>query len=178
MKSFKQWLLEGEVLAHISGASGSGKTTLANKLSLIHPHIAFKDLDEFDEEAEEILGWSKINKKNYTDEMLLHLANLRQKLMDDFIKKTNQPIIFVGHHMEGDNVLYIPTKNKFLLNVDAKTSAKRAYQRSQTEDPKHRRTLEELPDDESEAQETIDWLVNNGYKPMSHDQIAKWLNHK
>ncbi len=148
---FKEFI-ESQVLAHISGSSGSGKTFLANKLQKVYPNIIFKDLDEFDDEATEILGFT-IKKNNYTDQMLETLAKKRQELMDDFIKQSNKPIIFVGHHTEGDYVLDIPTKNRFLLNVDAKTSAYRAYIRSQKEDPKHRRTLEELPQDEKEAQE-------------------------
>jgi adenylate kinase family enzyme len=172
--NFKKWF-ENVVLAHIAGASGSGKTTLGNKLANNYSGIIVKDLDEFDEDAEQKLGWSNIRKKDYTDDMLSQLAKIRQQLMDDFIKKSNKPIIFVGHHTEGDNVLYIPTKNKFLLNVDAKTSAWRGYQRSQKEDPKYRRTMEELPEDEKEAQETIDWLLKNGYKFLSHDQILQWM---
>ena len=175
-KEVKQELwLESEVLAHIAGASGSGKTTLGHKIASNYSGIVVKDLDEFDEEAEEILGYSDVRKKDYTDEMLSKLAKKRQQLMDDFIKTSNKPIVFVGHHTEGDHVLYVPTKNKFLLNVDAKTSAWRAYQRSQKEDPKYRRTLEELPQDEKEAEETINWLLDNGYKPLSHDQILKWM---
>jgi ABC-type oligopeptide transport system ATPase subunit len=175
--NFKKWL-ENDVLAHIAGASGSGKTTLGNKLASSYSGIIVKDLDEFDDEAERMLGWSNIRKKDYTDEMLLKLAKTRQQLMDDFIKRSNKPMIFVGHHTEGDHVLHIPTKNRFLLNVDAKTSAWRGYQRSQKEDPKYRRTLEELPQDEKEAQETIDWLLRNGYKSLSHDQILQWMTDK
>lgn len=174
---FKFWLKnEGNVLFHVAGPSGAGKSTLAEKLSKLHSNVVFKDLDDFDDEAEVMLGWSNIRKNNYTDKMILKLGKLRQKLMDDFINKNDKPIVFVGNHMEGDHVLYIPTKNRFLLNVDAKTSAWRAYERSQKEDPKYRRTLEELPGDEQEAQETIDDLLKKGYKPLSYDQIVQWMN--
>lgn len=176
MIKFHNWL-EGKILAHIAGASGSGKTTLANKLSTIYPNIIFKDLDDFDDEAVALLNWTNIRKNDYTDKMLFDLAKLRQQLMDNFIKSTSKSIIFVGHHTEGDNVLYIPTKNKFLLNVDAKTSAFRAYQRSQNEDPKYRRTLEDLPSDEKEAQEVINWLLKSGYKSLTHDQILQWMKN-
>lgn len=172
--NFKKWL-ESQVIAHIAGASGSGKTTLANQLAAVHSNVIFKDLDEFDEQAEQILGWNNIRKKDYTDVMLLKLARMRQSLMDDFIKKSNKPIVFVGHHTEGEHVLDIPVKNKFLLNVDAKTSSWRGYQRSQKEEPKYRRTMEELPQDEREAQETIDSLLKHGYKPLSHEEIGQWL---
>ena len=62
--NFKKWL-ENNVLAHIAGASGSGKTTLGNKLANLYSGIIVKDLDEFDDEAERILGWSNIKKNNY-----------------------------------------------------------------------------------------------------------------
>lgn len=172
--NFKKWF-EGEVLAHIAGASGSGKTTLGRELASSHSSIIVKDLDEFDDEAENMLGYLDVGKKDYTDEMLSQLAKLRQHLMDDFIKRNNKPIVFVGHHTEGDHVLHVPTKNRFLLDVNAKTSAWRGYQRSQKEDSKYRRTLEELPQDEKEAQETIDWLLRNGYKLLSRNQILQWM---
>lgn len=173
---FFEWL-EHRVLAHISGPSGSGKTTLANKLSISHPGVVFKDLDDFDDEATSILKFDGINKQNYTDKMLEVLAKKRQDLMNDFIEKSTKPIVFVGNHTEGDYVLNIPTKNRFMLNVDARTSAMRAYLRSQKEDPKFRRTLDELPEDQKEAQEVIDWLIKNGYKPLSDKQIAQWLDN-
>lgn len=168
---------EGQVLAHISGASGSGKTYLANELSKVYPSVIFKDLDEFDDEAVDILKYNNIRKSQYTDDMLLKLANLRQKLMDEFVAHHNKPIIFVGHHTEGEHVLNISTKNKFLLNVDAKTSAWQAYLRSQKEDIKHRRTLEELPEDEKEAQEVINYLLKNGYKKLDSKEIKDWMKN-
>lgn len=175
MFSFKNWILESKVLAHISGASGSGKTTIAKKLSLIYPNVIFKDLDDFDDEATEKLKYSEINKQEFDDKMLAELAILRQKLMDEFVALAKKPIVFVGHHTEGNNVLYIPTENKFMLDTDAETSAVRAYKRSQTEDPKHRRKLQDLPEDIKEAKEVIEFLLKNGYKSMNHDQILNWM---
>lgn len=172
MLNFKVFL-ESQVLAHVGGASGSGKTTLAKTLSTEFPEIIFKDLDDFDDEAEKLLGF-KAKKKDYTDKMLQKLADKRQDLMDEFIENSKKPIVFVGHHTEGDYALKIPTKNKFLLNVDAKTSAYRAYLRSQKEG-KHRRKLSELPSDEKEAQEVIDFLIKNDYKPLRFKQIKQWI---
>jgi ABC-type oligopeptide transport system ATPase subunit len=173
---FKQWM-ENRVLAHVAGPSGSGKTTLAKQLAAVHYDVLFKDLDDFDDEGEKLLGFDDIQKKNYTDEMLQQLAAKRQALMNDFVKKADKPIVFVGHHTEGDHVLDIPTNNRFLLNTDAKTSAKRGYQRSQNEDPKHRRTIDEIPEDEKEAQKIIDWLLSNGYKPLSKKEITQWMTN-
>lgn len=171
---FKKWL-ESVVLSHISGASGSGKTTLANQLSTKYPNIIFKDLDEFDDDATRLLGYN-IKKSEYTDEMLKTLFDKRQELINEFIKQSKKPIIFVGHHTEGDYVLNIPTSNRFILDTDAKTSAWRAYLRSQKEDPKFRRKIEELLDDEQEAQEIINFLKKNGYKSMSQQDVFNWVN--
>lgn len=172
--SFKLWL-EGSVLAHVSGPSGSGKTTLANLMAKDYPNIVFKDLDDFDDQAVSTLGWTDVRKNDYTDEMLKELAELRQKLMDEFVRNSVKSIIFVGHHTEGDHVLDINTSNRFLLDVDAKTAAMRAWKRSQKEDPKHRRSLTDLPADEKEAQGVIDFLKTNGYRTMSVADFSKWL---
>jgi adenylate kinase family enzyme len=169
-------LARQEVLAHISGPSGSGKTTLAEKLAKKYPGIIFKDLDELDEEAVEQLGWGKIRKRNFSDQMLKSLADRRQKLMDEFILGSSRPIVFVGIHTEGPYVLNIPTKNRFLLDVDAEESAYRAYKRSQNEEPQYRRTLAELPGDITEAQKDIDFLLGHGYKPMSLGEISQWID--
>ncbi len=176
LKHHKDYLEDkSKVLAHIGGASGSGKTTLANKLQTLHPDISFKDLDEFDDEAVDKLGWNKIRKNDYDDEMLGKLASLRQELMDKYIKDKDNKIVLLGHHTEGDHVLNIPTKNRFLLDVDARTSAMRAYNRSQKEKSEHRRTIEELPGDIKEAEKDIEFLKNSGYKPMSHESVEEWI---
>lgn len=169
---------EPSVLAHIAGASGSGKTTLGRRIARLHPNLAVKDLDEFDDEAEQNLGYAGVSKRDYTTEMLSELAGRRQQLMDSFVSSSKSPVVFVGHHTEGDHVLRIPTENRFLLDVDARTSARRGYQRSQKGDPKYRRTLEELPQDEQEARETIDWLRNNGYQPLKKDHILRWIANR
>jgi adenylate kinase family enzyme len=163
------------VLAHIAGPSGSGKTTLINRLSKSLPHLNFKDLDEFDDQAEESLGFDDVMKKDFSDQMILDLFQRRQELLDQYIQDSDKPIVLAGHHWEGKHILDIPTENRFLLDVDAETSAIRALKRSQSEDVKYRRTKEELPGDIKEAQEDIDLLKKHGYEPMSPKKITKWL---
>jgi len=164
-----------KVLAHIAGPSGSGKTTILNDLSKKYPSVDFKDLDDFDDKAVEILGWKNVPKKQFTDKMIKSLAAKRQELMNAYIAGSGKQIVFGGHHTEGDTVLEIPTNNKWMLDVDARTSALRAYQRSQNEDQKFRRLKSELPSDTQEAQEIIDFLKTNGYKPMSAIAIDAWM---
>ncbi len=110
---------------------------------------------------------------NFKDEMLKILANKRQELMNDYIKQSNKPIIFGGHHDEGGHILDIPTINRWLLNTDPKTSAKRAYERSLKEELKSRRLESELPQDTQEAQEYIDFLKSNNYQPLSAEEISQ-----
>jgi adenylylsulfate kinase-like enzyme len=167
-----------KVIAHIAGPSGSGKTTLVNKLNKRRNNLIAVDLDQFDEEAEKQLGWERIRKKNYTSRMLKTLAGRRQTLMDNYIKSSKKPIVFAGHHYEDKHVLRIPTKNRFLLDVNAKTSARRAYRRSQKEAPRYRRLLSELPQDIKEAQEDINKLRKLHYKPMSPRDIIKRVEGK
>lgn len=157
-------------IAHIAGASGSGKTTLGNKLQEKHKNIHVKDLDDFDDEASEHL-YPGVPKKKYTDEMINTLAGQRQWMLDDFMANSDKPVVLVGHHTEGKHQLHIPAESKYLLDVDAKTSAMRAFKRSQTEKPEHRRKMSELPLDEKEAQQDIDFLDKAGYKRMSPQQI-------
>lgn len=163
------------VICHISGPSGSGKTTLLNKIQKLFPNVICKDLDEFDEQAEDILEYSNIKKKNYSDEMLKNLFNKRQELLDKFIKNSDKPIILGGHHTEDKYVLNVHTNNKFRINVGPITSAYRAYLRSQKEDLKYRRTLDELPFDIKEAKDVISELNKLGYEPKSKEEIIKFI---
>ncbi len=162
-----------KVLGHIGGPSGSGKTTLLNELSIKYPQINFKDLDEFDDEACYDLGYFEINKDDFNDQMLKELADKRQELMDNYIKESKKPIVFGGYHTEDKYVLDIPTNNRWLLNTDAKTSAKRAYQRSLKEEPRFRRLESELPQDTQEAEEYINFLKSNNYQPLSAEEISQ-----
>jgi hypothetical protein len=167
-----------KVLAHVGGASGSGKTTLVNEMSEQYPDVLFRDLDEFDDQAVVNLGWEDIRKRDYTDEMLQQLADERQRLMDEFVDEADKPVVFAGHHteghrVEGSRVLDIPTENRFLLDVDAETSAQRAFDRSQTAPVGKRRTMEEMPEDIAEAQEMIDQLTGLGYEAHSPDVVRQ-----
>ena len=156
------------ILCHIAGPSGSGKTTLLEKIHNQFPSIITKDLDEFDDEASSMLGLDSTQKKAWQDEDFKKLADLRQKLMDDFIlQHKEQDIVFGGFHTEDKYVLIIPTENKFLLDVSAEESARRAYARSQSEDIKFKRSLEDLPSDIMEAQKEIDFLLEHHYKKMA-----------
>ena len=94
-------MVRSNVLAHIAGPSGSGKSTLLLRLKHLYPTLVVKDLDEFDDEAEIMLGFSTIKKRNYTDSMLTELALHRQRLLDDFLfVNKNSNVVLGGHHTE------------------------------------------------------------------------------
>lgn len=163
------------VIAHISGPSGSGKTTLGEKLQKIYPELLVKDLDEMDEQAHNELFAGK-SKKNFTDEDIRTLAKRRQQLLDEYVKiNKNKNIVLVGHHTEGDTVLDVHTKNKWMLNTLPFTSAYRAYLRSQNEKPEYRRLFSELPIDYKEAKDVIKQLNHLGYKKYSPEKIIEMI---
>lgn len=169
------------VLAHVGGASGSGKTTLGERLSREYPQLLVKDVDEFDDAAVEALGWKDILKRKYTNKMLKELAVKRQELHDKWTHAAlmeGKKVVLVGHIREGLHTVNIPGGKKFLLDVDAETSARRAMARSQKEEPRFRRTEAELPDDIKEAQDDIDWFKVRGYHPASADAISKWVGSR
>ena len=168
------------VIAHIAGPSGSGKTTLLQKIETKFPQILTKDLDEFDDQAEEILGYTEFKKKNYTDEMLKTLVDKRQELMDSFLEKNiGTPIVLGGHHVEDErHVLDVKTNTKLLLNTSPLTSAWRGYLRSQKEEPEHKRKLTELPFDYGEAKDDVQRYTTLGYKKMSPVDIMNTIADK
>ncbi len=165
-----------EVLAHIGGASGSGKSTLAAKLKEKHPNLTVKDLDDLDDAAVAILGWTDKPKSDYSDSELRLLADRRQSLLDSFLNESDLPIVLVGHHWEGENTLNIPTKSRFYLDVTPQDAAFRAYIRSQDEGDKTRRSLVEMPEDIEEAEKDLARLQEEGYLPKSEEEIIDWVD--
>ena len=165
------------LLCVISGPSGSGKTTLLKALSEEFPAIEFRDLDEFDNEVVDILDLPSKQSKSWSAADGKLLFEKRQQLMDDVIENSDKSLVFGGIPFEDDKELRFPSETKkFLLGVDAKTSAMRAYKRSQTEGPNSRRKLSELPLDEQDAQADIDRLLKSGYEYASEDQIRDFLS--
>ena len=168
---------ESKVICVISGPSGSGKTTLLNKLSEEFETIEFKDLDELDNEASDILQLPDKTSKKWKDSLEKKLFESRQILMDDVIENSNKDLVFGGIPFEDEYELKFPEgTKKFLLSVDAETSAQRAYQRSQHEDIKTRRKLSELPDDIQDAKDDIERLKKSGYEEASEEEIRDYIS--
>lgn len=167
------------ILCHIAGPSGSGKTTILENISRLFPNVIAKDLDEFDDQASQILGLDSTKKKEWREDDFKKLAQLRQKLMDDFILlHKDQPIVFGGFHTEDTFILDIETNHRFLLDISAEESARRAYLRSQNENIKFRRSIDDLSFDIAEAQREIDFLLKNKYERMSEGEILKFIESR
>jgi adenylate kinase family enzyme len=164
------------VLCHIAGPSGSGKTTILHKIHSLYLTILVKDLDDFDDEGSRILNLDSVQKKHWNDDNLLQLAKLRQKLMDEFLYiHQEETIVLAGFHTEDAHTLHIPTESRFLLDTDAETSAKRAFERSQDEKIEHRRKIEDMELDIADAQKEIDFLLSQGYEKKSEEEILEFV---
>jgi 2'-5' RNA ligase len=152
------------VLAHIAGPSGAGKTELMNALRERVKNINLVDLDEFDEKAEEALGWSEVSKQDYTDEMLAQLHEEKQRLVDEYIRESDKPIVFFGHHIEADNELSFPSEQRILLDVSPQTAAINAARR-----PGKKAT--DLKKDIRIGQEDVEYLTGRGYEVESPRKV-------
>lgn len=153
-----------KVLAHIAGPSGAGKTELVNKLGESIKNVDLVDLDIFDEQAVKVLGWEAKPKNGYSDAMLNQLHDVRQSLIDDYIAKSDKPIIFFGHHIEGDNVTDLPAADHFLLNVSPTKAALNAARRPG-------KTSEQVKEDIQIGKRDVAQLKALGYEPLSSRAI-------
>jgi predicted ATPase len=164
-------------LVHIAGASGAGKSTLLDQVEEKYPAVVVKDLDEIDEEAQTDAGLANKSKDDWTDDEFRKHQASRQTLLNKFIaENANNVVVLAGFHSEGAGAyaIDVSARNKFLLDVDAETAAKQAYERSQKRN-KPVRTLEEMPADIEEAQADIGAIRAEGYIPKTADAILTWL---
>jgi shikimate kinase len=168
---------KAKVICVISGASGSGKTTLLDKLAKEFESIEFKDLDEFDNEVTDILSLPDKSSKKWNDSTEEDLFRGRQVLMDSVIENSNKNLVLGGIPFEDEYELRFPSgTKKFLLDIDANTSAQRAYERSQHENIKSRRKLSELPSDIEDARKDIERLIKSGYQRASEAEIRAYID--
>jgi hypothetical protein len=156
------------VLAHIAGPSGAGKTELMNAVGEKVKNFNLIDLDEFDERAETALGWSNVPKSRYTDEMLSKLHVEKQRLLDEYIRQSDKPIVFFGHHIEAENELAFPAERRILLDVSPQTSAINANRRDG-------KTLKDLKKDVQVGREDVEYLTGRGYEVASPRKVYREL---
>jgi hypothetical protein len=178
---FRLWLETTEkrsVLAHIAGPSASGKTTLVDKINRNHRHVVAKDLDDFDEAARAILGWSRIDKKDYTAKMFDELHAKCQELLDDFLRKSEKPVVLCGHATEGDWKYDLPKDAKrFVLDVDPEVVAQRIYERGM-KGVGDRFNKKDLPALARDAAKEIQDLQKNGHELRKDREILGWIKSK
>ncbi len=172
--------LQGSVFMHIGGPSGSGKTSLLEKIASLYPEVICKDLDEFDEEAEKILGlksgWKSSEKlwDNFGEDLYL----VKQNLLDNFISShSGRKIILAGIESEGEYSLIFHPQHRILLNTSAAESLSRRIRRDKAlsggagfwDDPAG------LESELLEGEKIIKGLSSSGYLPLSSRQILDFL---
>ena len=168
-------LASGEVFAHISGPSGSGKTTLLNKIHSLHPAIAVKDLDEFDEEATEGMGLDPGWKQKDPSQKILNKHHKeKQNLLNAFLKKNKkEKIVLVGIHEEAGNTLSFNAEHNILLDVSPEEAIKRRIKRDKKLSSHYQfwKDPESLKSELAGSKKIIKNLILAGYSKMSPKKI-------
>lgn len=102
------------MIVHISGPSGSGKSYLGNKLQKkFGKKIKVKDLDQLRDEF--------INKNYDTSKSWSFSEKKYQKYINNFIKKSKKPLIFVGlndNHFGKTKSLYYNLQSDYNYYID------------------------------------------------------------
>lgn len=112
------------VFMHVTAPSGCGKTTLMEKLASEYPQYEFFDLDEFQDQASERLGWKDDWKaRSWSIEKAKKHKAETNKTIYDFVQNSLKPIAFFGIHHETDmGVVKIQSlfraQNKIILDLD------------------------------------------------------------
>lgn len=141
-------LNDNKMIIHISGPSGSGKTTLGEKLKeKFKDSIVVKDIDvlrmEFIKEFYGEKRWTIISKDEY------------QKYIDEYIKKQNKPIVFVGLNImpwfHKNHYYNMHQTHSFYIDIDDKVVLKQKCLRMFREQSHY------LPNDEMAMND----LINN-----------------
>lgn len=172
-------LASGEVFMHIGGPSGSGKSTLMEEIQRLYPEIICKDLDEFDEEATEMLNLSpNWKQKEYTEELAEDHFKIKQELLDDFIGSHNgEKLILVGIHSEGDYALKFFPQYKILLNTSPATSLERRIKRDKSlgSNWKFWEESDLISSELEESRKIIQDLQSQDYTSLSPEEVLNLL---
>ena len=158
------------IIIHISGASGCGKTTFGNKLKKTFKNkIIVKDLD--------ILRDKHIEKTYDTTQKWNIDEKKYQKYIDDFIKKQNKPIIFVGlnDNILGNKKLYydLHSKYNFYIDIDDKIILRQKFLRLLKDLPNDIIAMKDLVDNNKKFVENIKWALN---ETCNLDNLIKMNN--
>jgi hypothetical protein len=168
-------LASKEIFVHISGPPASGKTTLMEEIQALHPDVVTKDLDEFDEEATEIMGldpfWKQIS---WSEELQMDHYKIKQELLETFIKEnTGRDIVLVGLHEESGDSLHFNTKHKILLKTEPAELMRRRIDRDKGLSSAYQfwKDPDAMASEFRESQRIVESLTSEGYTPMSREEI-------
>ena len=88
----------------------------------------------------------------------------KQALVDQFIRDSKNPIIFVGHHIEADQALRLNAPVRLLLKVSPRTAAVRRYK-------KYNYSTKRLKKDISIGKDDVNALKSHGYVSIPPKQV-------
>jgi len=191
LENWREYLREEQgspVIAHLVGQAGSGKTYfIENTLRKKYPEIVAMDLDDFDDEADAVVGgdksWRQSGDPRQVDQKLArrHFDKV-QSLLDQFISENSDKKIFLAGMsvfpwVQGDNALNVGNPQmKIYLNRGtpeevAKDRIKRDVKKGLYRDEKP--TQEDLQRDIKVAKEEKAQLLSAGYKSATEEEIVK-----
>ena len=191
LENWRKYLNEEQgssVIAHLVGQAGSGKTYfIENTLLKKYPEIVAKDLDDFDDEADAVVGgdksWRQSGDPNQIDQKLARKHfNEVQSLIDQFLSSNSDKKVFLAGMsvfpwVEGNNQLDLgnPT-HKFYLNRGTpeeivKDRVKRDIDKGLYKGKKP--TQEEFEAELKWAEEEKAQLLSSGYKATTPEEIVK-----
>lgn len=191
MENWRKYLTEQQkspVIAHLVGQAGSGKTYfIENTLLKKYPEIVAKDLDDFDDAADEALNldgktWRQSGDPSQIDQELArkHFDTV-QGMVNNFISANSDKKIFLAGMsifpwVLGNNELDIGNPQmKIYLDIDPQVSAKRRIAR----DVEKGLYGDDIPTQE-EFEAELKWaaeekaeLLSAGYEATTPDKIVK-----
>jgi len=191
LENWRKYLKEekvSQVLAHLVGQAGSGKTYFVeNTLLKKYPEIVAKDLDDFDDAADDALNlggktWRQSGDPNQIDQKLARKHfNTVQGMVNQFLSTNQDKKIFLAGMnvfpwVQGNNQLDIGNPMfKFYLDIDPQVSAKRRIARDIEKGlyGDEKPTEEEFQNELKWAAEEKDQLLSAGYESASPEEIVK-----
>ena len=191
LENWRKYLNEEQgssVIAHLVGQAGSGKTYfIENTLLKKYPEIVAKDLDDFDDAADEALNldgktWRQSGDPNQIDQEIAkkHFDTV-QGMVNQFISANSDKKIFLAGMsvfpwVQGNNELDIGNAQmKIYLDIDPQVSAKRRIARDVEKGlyGDEKPTQEELEAELKWAAEEKSQLLSSGYKAATPEEIVK-----
>ena len=178
------------VIAHLVGQAGSGKTYfIENTLLKKYPEIVAKDLDDFDDEADAVVGgdksWRQSGDSSQVDQKLARRHfNKVQSLVNQFLSKHSGKKIFLAGMsvfpwVQGNNELDVGNPQmKIYLNRGTPEEVAKARIERDLANPNLKGVMKKPTEEDYEnelkfAKEEKAQLLSAGYKSATEDEIVK-----